>query len=94
MRLPPPFLVLFGIEYVRIINISAATKLGIHTDLCSLWVPLKGYGAWIQNTWDWMPALPCWHATFLFQSRTEFWFGHLKNAENTLPISTNARKVK
>lgn len=94
MRLPPPFLVLFGIKYVRIINVSTAKNLGIHTDLCSLWVRLKGYDVWIQDTWDWMPELPFWFATFLFQSCAKFWFNHLKNGYKILPISSNVMKVK
>lgn len=36
MGVPPPFLLLFGIKYVRIINIVAAKKLRIHIGLCSL----------------------------------------------------------
>lgn len=51
MGVPPPFLLLFGTEYVRLINVLAAKNLGIHTGLCGLWVQLKRYGVWIQKTW-------------------------------------------
>lgn len=73
---PPPFLLLFGTKYVRIINVSAAKNLGIHIGLCSLWVQLKRYSVWIQKPWDQMPALPFWSILILFQSCTEFWFAH------------------
>lgn len=43
MRLPPPFLVLYGIKYVRIIKVSAAKKLGTHMWIFrGLWIQLKG----------------------------------------------------
>lgn len=41
MRAPPPFLLLFEIKYVRIINISAVKNLGIHTGLRCFWERLK-----------------------------------------------------
>lgn len=94
MRLPPPFLLLFRIKYVRIINVSTAKSLGIHIDPCSLWIQLKGYSVWIQKTWDQMPALPFCYVTFLFHSSTTFWFGHPKNGCNTLPISSNVINVQ
>lgn len=78
MGVPPPFLLLFGTKYVRIINVLAAKNLGIHIGLCSLWVQLGRYGGvWIQKAWDQMPALPFWSILILFQSCTEFRFAHL-----------------
>lgn len=41
MTAPPPFLLLFKIEYVRIINISAVKTLGIHTGFRCSWEGLK-----------------------------------------------------
>lgn len=77
MGVPPPFLLLFGTKYVRIINVLAAKNLGIHIGLCRLWVQLERYGVCIQKAWDQMPALPFWSILILFQNCTVFWFAHL-----------------
>lgn len=76
MGVPPPFLLLFGTKYVRIINISAAEDPGMRTGLCGLGVQLEGWDACIRKTWE-RPALPFWEATFPFQGCAEFWFAHL-----------------
>lgn len=76
MAVPPPFLLLFGIKYVRVIHISVAKNLGMRTGLCGLWVQLQGWDVCIRKPWE-MPALPFWSATFLCQSCTQFWLAHL-----------------